>query len=396
MKFILALLISNFKNMKQTKIFRLISLFLLIFVSYSIFGQVKCSISQSEFQQFFASKTDLDLIEGIWTTQERQQATNYDNRQLDYEETENNIVAIFRNGNSFDFCYFSLSVIASTFGTMFRDVIEKNGSSYTLKSINLKSNTVTSQYNLNFNGSQQMSYDNISIDNQLNIRYQSNIKYTKIFPTSSSPQKKKVSGTCFLINSQGYLATNYHVIKNAKSINIRGINENYNTSVPAEVLQSDANNDIAILKLKNIYNRIAEIKFPFQYSKVAVGTEVYVLGYPLRASMGDEIKLTSGIVSSNSGFQGDITTYQISAPVQPGNSGGPVFDKQGNIIGIVSSKHIGTENVSYAIKLSYLNNVLQSLPFDLNTNSVNKLSAFPFTSKVAEIKKFVYIIEVEE
>lgn len=383
--------------MKQTSIFLGI-LFVFFVISLStLYGQVKCSLSQSDFQQYFASKTDLDPIEGIWTTQERLQVTVYAHRQEDQDETENNIVAIYRNGSSFDVCYFSLSEIASTFGTMFKDVIEKNGSSYIWKSTNLKSSTVKSAYNLNFDGNSQMSYENITVDNQFNVRYQSNSRYTKIAPVNSKPSPKpKSSGTCFLLNSQGYLVTNYHVIKNAKSINIRGINDNYMTSVSAEVVVSDINNDIAILKLKNSYNRIQDIKYTFQYSKVAVGTEVYVLGYPLRATMGDEIKLTSGIISSNSGFQGDITTYQISAPVQSGNSGGPVFDKQGNIIGIVSSKHLGTENVSYAIKLSYLNNVLQSLPFDLNTNAVNKLSALPFTSKVAEIKRFVYIIEIEE
>ena len=62
-----------------------------------------------------------------------------------------------------------------------------------------------------------------------------------------------------------------------------------------------------------------------------VGEEVFVLGYPLTATMGDEIKLTTGVISSKSGFQGDISQYQISAPVQPGNSGGPLFDSKGNI-----------------------------------------------------------------
>lgn len=381
--------------MKQPYI--LLAVLASLWVSLSaVSGQGKCRLTQSDFQNFLASKTDLDPIEGIWTTQERHLVTFYDNGQLLRDDKENNIIAINRNGNSFDVCYFSQSYAASTFGTAHKYVIEKISSSYILRYINFETNLVRSAHTLNFDGSSQMRYEYTSEDPGPAIRYQTNNSYTKIFPLNKPEKKQKSSGTCFLINSQGYLVTNYHVVKNAKSINIRGIDGNYTTSTSADIVLSDANNDIAILKLKGSFNNIPEIKYPFQYSRVAVGTEVYVLGYPLLATMGDEIKLTSGIVSSNSGYQGDITTYQISAPVQPGNSGGPVFDKQGNIIGIVSSKHLGTENVSYAIKLSYLNNVLLSLPFDLNINSVNRLSALPFTSKVAEIKGFVYIIEIEE
>ncbi len=72
--------------------------------------------------------------------------------------------------------------------------------------------------------------------------------------------------------------------------------------------------------------------------------------------MGNEIKFTDGKISSKSGFQGDITTYQISVPIQPGNSGGPLFDEKGNLVGITSSgvnKQLA-DNANYAIKTSYL------------------------------------------
>lgn len=63
---------------------------------------------------------------------------------------------------------------------------------------------------------------------------------------------------------------------------------------------------------------------------------------------GVDVKLTNGIVSARTGFHGDVSQYQISAPVQPGNSGGPLFDSKGNIIGVVSAKHAGAENAGYA------------------------------------------------
>ena len=78
--------------------------------------------------------------------------------------------------------------------------------------------------------------------------------------------------------------------------------------------------------------------------------------------MGKDIKLTTGIISSKTGFDGNIAQYQISAPVQPGNSGGPLFDKNGNIIGIVQAKHTQAENAGYAIKASYIRNLVELLP----------------------------------
>ena len=110
--------------------------------------------------------------------------------------------------------------------------------------------------------------------------------------------------------------------------------------------------------------------------------------------MGDEVKLTNGIISSKTGFQGDITTYQVSVPVQPGNSGGPLFDSNGNVIGIISSKHIGTENVSYSIKANYLLNLIQTMDKPLKIPNSNTLKGKSLPELVNELKAFVYIIEI--
>jgi S1-C subfamily serine protease len=111
--------------------------------------------------------------------------------------------------------------------------------------------------------------------------------------------------------------------------------------------------------------------------------------------MGDEVKLTNGIISSKSGFQGDITTYQISVPVQPGNSGGPLIDNKGNIVGIINAKHSDAENASYAIKTIYLYNLLQSLETPPGELSNNYLENKSLTEQVKTIKNFVYIVEVK-
>ena len=123
-----------------------------------------------------------------------------------------------------------------------------------------------------------------------------------------------------------------------------------------------------------------------------VGEDIWVLGYPLTKTMGNEIKLTTGVISAKSGFEDDVTMYQISAPIQPGNSGGPVFDSKGNLIGIICAQHKGAENVSYAIKCSYLRNLIEnSVNHDILPHT-NKISMLNLSSQVKNVKGYVYQI----
>lgn len=223
--------------------------------------------------------------------------------------------------------------------------------------------------------------------------------YLKLYPTSESALASinpeiTSSGTGFAINNNGYILTNNHVIENAKTITIRGVNGEFNNPYNAEIFLRDKNNDLAILRIKD--DRIQTFgNPPYSFKTVLsdVGETVYALGYPLRATMGDEIKLTNGIISSKSGFQGDITNYQISVPVQPGNSGGPLLDSKGNVIGVISAKHIGAENASYAVKISYLINLIQLSGENLKLNEENSISGENLPSQVKKVKKYVYIIE---
>ncbi len=183
--------------------------------------------------------------------------------------------------------------------------------------------------------------------------------YLKLYPASennyASNSAVKGSGTGFALTSDGLIATNYHVIDGARTIKIRGINSNFNTTYNAKILVSDKNNDLALIQIDDYnFTSLGTIPYTLKTKLANVGESIFALGYPLRAVMGDEIKLTNGIISSKTGFQGDITSYQVSAPVQPGNSGGPLFDSNGNIIGIINAKLTIAENASYAVKASYL------------------------------------------
>lgn len=226
--------------------------------------------------------------------------------------------------------------------------------------------------------------------------------YLKLYPTSndnitqSNSQSRVGSGTGFAISSNGIIVTNYHVIEGAKTIKIRGVNSDFNKTYKAKVLVSDKNNDLALIQIDDYsFTSISTIPYTLKTKLANVGESIFALGYPLRAAMGDEIKLTNGIISSKTGFQGDITSYQVSAPVQPGNSGGPLFDSNGNVIGIINAKLTIAENASYAVKTSYLMNLLELLNTPPKLPTYNSLKGKSLAEQVILIKKFVYIIETE-
>ncbi|WP_425422892.1 S1C family serine protease [Phaeodactylibacter xiamenensis] len=223
--------------------------------------------------------------------------------------------------------------------------------------------------------------------------------YIKLYPSQtdniSISNNAKSSGTGFALSSNGYIITNYHVIEGANKIQVRGVKGNFSKTYSAEIVVEDKNNDIAIIQITDPnFTSLGQIPYTFNTDLVDVGKSVYALGYPLRASMGDEVKLTNGIISSKTGFQGDITTYQISVPVQPGNSGGPLINKQGEIVGIINAKHLAAENASYAIKSSYLMNLIQIMNTKPSLPRTNIISSKELSEQVKFVKEFVYILEI--
>ena len=201
------------------------------------------------------------------------------------------------------------------------------------------------------------------------------------------------TGTGFAIGN-GYIVTNNHVVGEAKTISIKGVKGNMNTGYTAEVVATDKVNDLAIIRINDpSFKGFGTIPYVVQQRMADVGEDVFVLGYPLTQALGNEIKLTNGIISSRTGYQGNISTYQMSAPVQPGNSGGPMFDNKGNVIGIVVAGVPGAENVGYAIKTSYLKILIESAGLNIQFPTNNTISTLSLAEKVKRVKNFVFYIE---
>ena len=210
----------------------------------------------------------------------------------------------------------------------------------------------------------------------------------------------KGNGSGFFIDEKGLIATNYHVVDGANAIEVAFMRNGTIEKYPASVVLSDKQNDLSILKIDNpSFIAMPPIPYNFTTNIKDTGSEVFTLGYPIANVMGEEVKFTDGKISSKTGIQGDVTVYQISVPIQPGNSGGPLFDNQGNLVGITSSglnrDYFKSENVNYAIKSSYLKTLIDTLPQPVVLQTQAKVATLPLTEKIKRFQPYIVYVKVK-
>ena len=181
------------------------------------------------------------------------------------------------------------------------------------------------------------------------------------------------TGTGFFITND-LVATSYHVIEGAKKITVSHDKQ----KAIGTIVAKDVKNDVAILKVEGM-EQVTEPLPLGDPRKVKLGQAVSTLGFPMPNLMGVSPKAGEGIINSLTGIQDDIRSFQVSIPIQPGNSGGPLLNESGQVIGIISSKlnelyainYKGTimQNVNYAVKISYLMN---ASPISLQYGNYNE------------------------
>ncbi|MCB9360625.1 MAG: trypsin-like peptidase domain-containing protein [Flavobacteriales bacterium] len=215
----------------------------------------------------------------------------------------------------------------------------------------------------------------------------------------SDPKESELiskSGSGIILSQNGYFATNYHVVDNAEHIEVdifkNGVKETY----LADIINSDKLNDLSLLKIRDANFKTENIPFGVKPFGVKVGEDAFALGYPKISLQGEEVKVTNGIISSKTGFQNDPTTYQISVPIQPGNSGGPLFDKNGNLIGITNAGIPSGENVGYAIKISYLLNFIETQPSIPSLPNQSSLIGKSLPDMIEKLSPFTVLIRVND
>jgi hypothetical protein len=203
-----------------------------------------------------------------------------------------------------------------------------------------------------------------------------------------------LSGTAFAVTSEGHLLTNAHVVgSNSNEVVVRDKKGNL---YKAKILSLDPTNDLALLQIPATTKPLPIRTLPAQK-----GEAVFTLGFPHIDVQGVESKLTEGIVSAWTGIRGDPRFFQISVPVQSGNSGGPLLDLNGSVVGIVTAKLDAksvlsttgdlTQNVNYALKVSYAGGLTDSLSglSRARTGGVGKVLS---PSLVTSIESSVYLV----
>ncbi len=160
---------------------------------------------------------------------------------------------------------------------------------------------------------------------------------------SHTPPKADYRATGFLIDGKGFIITNAHVVKRLKTIYVENSKGDY---FSAQAIYSDQNTDLAILKITDTaFKTVLNIPYSINKSNSNLGEQIFTLGYPR-----NEIVYGEGYVSAKSGNEGDSTAYQVSVSVNPGNSGGPVLNRDGQVIGIITSKNLTADGVVFAAK----------------------------------------------
>ena len=216
----------------------------------------------------------------------------------------------------------------------------------------------------------------------------------------------KGQGTGFAVSENGFVCTNYHVVDGGNVFTVYFPDND--STYKAKVIEKDMTNDLVILRLKDFPNKKHKnFKIPYKIrssNSVELAAKTFTIGYPLGNILGISPKFSEGSISSVKGMRDNINQFQISNPIQPGNSGGPLFDKEGNIIGvIVASAGVDyvyditegalPQNVNFAIKSDYLMILLKSLDIDINKKEGQNELPESIEDKVKAIKPYIVVIQ---
>lgn len=201
----------------------------------------------------------------------------------------------------------------------------------------------------------------------------------------------KTAATGFLIDGKGLMITNAHVVKDSRNIrvfNIRGKQFN------AFVVKLDPSRDVAVIKIDDPkFKPYAILPYGIAQSPTDIAEPVFTLGFPR-----EEIVYGEGYMSARTGHDGDTLRCQIAVPANPGNSGGPVFNQRGEVIGILSSREVQAEGVTFAIRSKYIFMAVEELKKnDLYKNvRLSSKSAISGLSKVDQVKRiqdYVFMVK---
>lgn len=202
----------------------------------------------------------------------------------------------------------------------------------------------------------------------------------------------KTGGTSFLIDPKGYLVTNAHVIENATNIAVQNPN---GKDLNVKVVFVDGARDLAILKIEDsAYKAPSSLPYSIKKSSAKIAEPIFTLGYPR-----NEIVYGEGYLAAKTGYNGDTLTCQIAIAANPGNSGGPILNRNGEIVGVLSAKQISAEGVVFATQSKYIYQVLNQLQKDTTFKKIklpatSNLKGADRMQQVEKISEYIYMVKV--
>lgn len=208
---------------------------------------------------------------------------------------------------------------------------------------------------------------------------------------ANAPAAPAYTGTAtgFALTNNGYVVTNYHVTQGSDSVYIQAHGNVYK----ANVVAFDANTDISILKIEDEDFRFGKGDLPYTFApaKSMLGARIYTLGFPQ-----DDIVYNEGYISSRNGFEGDSAQYRLELPSDPGQSGSPILDAQGNVVAMITGKERQTEGTTFAVSSRTLLRLLHELPKETGVHlpQTNKLGRLSREQQVQKMQDYTCMVQV--
>jgi S1-C subfamily serine protease len=215
----------------------------------------------------------------------------------------------------------------------------------------------------------------------------------RIDAPETPPISFRSGGTGFMVDGKGYIVTNAHLIRNSKNIVVSNHKGYSYRAIVAKVITEK---DIAILKIQDpsfkVYN---SLPYSIRKSSSDVAEPIFTLGYP-----GNQIVYTEGYLSAKNGLNGDTLSCQLGIAANRGNSGGPVFNKEGEIIGVISSKETDSEGIAFAIQSRYILSALEDMKKDerfesLKIPSKSTLRGLSKQQQVKRIEDYIFMVKAD-
>ncbi len=208
--------------------------------------------------------------------------------------------------------------------------------------------------------------------------------------TGSPYSDARYTATGFAITNNGFLATNYHVVEGADSVYIQTQDGEYHK---VNVIGGDKTTDLVVLKVEDDNFKFSKYDVPYALArnKKMLGTTVFTLGFPQ-----DEIVYNEGYISAVNGYQGDSTQYRLEIPAGPGQSGAPVVDASGNVIGLITGKQSQSEGITYAVCSEALLSLADSLKGEhkISLPRVNRMGRLSRVRQIERLEQFTCAIKV--